>query len=227
MLPGQQCSKHFHVVLSIVILGIWHFCARLCYVAAANSSCSQGPISHWWDTRSQKAPWTPFHLNWNGLSQKPGWPWPLAHHAPAAGRGRAAVKGLKWGAKLCPPALPCTARQGWAPTGSVWGWAGGVNEPGCAMCAALLEFCSETPWETQSMYYLRWLLEADANVSLLRSPKYPVLLWCVACVCSMYVSISHANKRLLSPFVLCSLIMRTLQPLSVGLPLQMLTVELR
>lgn len=119
------------------------------------------------------------------------------------------------------------AEQGQVPLGSGAWIAGGVNEPGCAVCAALLEFCPETPWETLSMYYLCWLLEADANVSLQRSPKYPVLLWCVACVCSVYVSISHANKRLLSPFVLCSLIMRTLQPLSVVLPLQMLTVELR
>lgn len=126
--------------------------------------------------------------------------------------------------QLCPISR---AKQGRVPVGSGVRMAGGVNEPGCAVCAAILEFCSETPWETQSMYYLCWLLEADANVSLLRSPKYPVLLWCVACVCSVYVSISHANKRLLSPFVLCSLIMRTLQPLSVVLPLQMLTVELR
>lgn len=135
-----------------------------------------------------------------------------------------------WAKVRCKAVPTSSALHGQAGLGSHWRsvqMASGVNEPGCAMCAAPLEFCSETPWETQSMYYLRWLLEADANVSLLRSPKYPVLLWCVACVCSMYVSISHANKRLLSPFVLCSLIMRTLQPLSVGLPLQMLTVELR
>lgn len=190
---------------------------------AAKSSCSWGPISHQWDTRSQKAPWAAFHINWNGLSQKPEWVWPLAHLSPWQGSSEGAEGGCK--------AVPTSsALHGQAGLGSHWRivrMAGGVNKPGCAMCAALLEFCSETPWETQSMYYLRCLLEADANVSPLRSPKYPVLLWCVACVCSMYVSISHANKRLLSPFVLCSLIMRTLQPLSVGLPLQMLTVELR
>lgn len=168
-------------------------------------------------------PSTSFGMGFLTSLSESGTPLPLQQ------RG-AGQQGPSWsGMQSCPHRLCPTsrARQGRVPAGGGVRMAGGVNEPGCAVCAALLEFCSETPWETQSMYYLRWLLEADANVSLLRSPKYPVLLWCVACVCSVYVSISHANKRLLSPFVLCSLIMRTLQPLSVVLPLQMLTVELR
>lgn len=183
----------------------------------ANSSCSPGA------RKLHERPSTSIGMVFLKSLNEPGhW-----HTIPLQQRG-AGQQWVSWsGVQSCAHQV-CPAWSGRA--GSHWHsvrMAGGVNEPGCAMCAALVEFWAETPWETQSMYYLCWLLEADANVSLLRSPKYPVLLWCVACVCSMYVSISHANKRLLSPFVLCSLIMRTLQPLSVGLPLQMLTVELR
>lgn len=215
----------------MIIPGIWHFCASLCCrlqaaIAHRTHTAPLGPLEP--ESYTSISEYLPKSLG-HGLSeQAPEWIQPPAYSSlQQIWTGQ---QWETWSEVWSHSHLLCSisrAEQGQVPLGSGARIAGGVNEPGCAVCTALLEFCPETPWETLSMYYLCWLLEADANVSLQRSPKYPVLLWCVACVCSVYVSISHANKRLLSPFVLCSLIMRTLQPLSVVLPLQMLTVKLR